>query len=179
MIIDAVSKVLEQTEPKNEKEKKLAAMAHPKDKITHKDVLVGRGVLKKEEVEQLDELDKKTLGSYIKKATNDVAAKGAATRQFANDSEAARKKEDYQTARKSMEKADKTFAKSWARRQNIGKAVDRLTKEDVEQVEDEMLQEGFADMDAYMKSKSGPKSSGGAGVKQDHQQLNHTEHLHD
>jgi hypothetical protein len=42
------------TEPKTEKEKKLAALASPKDKITHKDVLVGRGVVKEEEVE-LDE----------------------------------------------------------------------------------------------------------------------------
>ena len=45
------------TKPMSDKEKSLAALAHPKDKITHKDVLVGRGVLKKEEVE-LDEMDK-------------------------------------------------------------------------------------------------------------------------
>lgn len=38
------------TKPMSDKEKSLAALAHPKDKITHKDVLVGRGVLKKEEV---------------------------------------------------------------------------------------------------------------------------------
>jgi len=43
------------TEPKTEKEKKLAALASPKDKITHKDVLVGRGVVKEEEVEDLIE----------------------------------------------------------------------------------------------------------------------------
>lgn len=39
------------TTPKTPKDKKLAALAHPKDKITHKDVLVGRGVVKKEETE--------------------------------------------------------------------------------------------------------------------------------
>jgi hypothetical protein len=39
------------TVPKTDKEKKLAALASPKDKITHKDVLVGRGVVKEEEVE--------------------------------------------------------------------------------------------------------------------------------
>lgn len=43
------------TTPEGEKEKKLAALAHPKDKITHKDVLVGRGVLKKEEAEPVQE----------------------------------------------------------------------------------------------------------------------------
>ncbi len=36
------------TTPKTPKEKKLAALASPKDKITHKDVLVGRGVVKEE-----------------------------------------------------------------------------------------------------------------------------------
>ena len=34
------------TTPKTAGEKKLAGLAHPKDKITHKDVLVGRGVVK-------------------------------------------------------------------------------------------------------------------------------------
>jgi hypothetical protein len=48
---DDVKKESKHTTPKSAKEKKLAALAHPKDKITHKDVLVGRGVLKKEETE--------------------------------------------------------------------------------------------------------------------------------
>ena len=51
------------TTPKTDKEKKLAALAHPKDKITHKDILVGRGVLNKEEAE-LDEAIK--IGSRVK-----------------------------------------------------------------------------------------------------------------
>lgn len=55
------------TVPKTEKHKKLAALAHPKDKITHKDILVGRGVVKEEEAEQIDEVSKATLGSYVKK----------------------------------------------------------------------------------------------------------------
>jgi hypothetical protein len=52
-VADAVTKIIQQeaTHPKTEKEKQLAAMGHPKDKITHKDVLIGRGVLKKEEKE--------------------------------------------------------------------------------------------------------------------------------
>lgn len=74
------------TVPTTDKHKKLAALAHPKDKITHKDVLVGRGVINKEElsskekmkrgmynkeeVEQVDELEKKTLGSYITKVAS-------------------------------------------------------------------------------------------------------------
>jgi hypothetical protein len=90
--------------------------------------------VKQESVEQIDELKKSTLASYVKKASHDVAHKGAMTRQHANDSEAARKDSRYNDARKSMEKADKTFAKSWKRREGMGKAVDRLAKEEVEQV---------------------------------------------
>lgn len=48
---DDMKKESKHTTPKTSREKKLAALASPKDKITHKDVLVGRGVLKKEEVE--------------------------------------------------------------------------------------------------------------------------------
>lgn len=69
-VADIAAKIMQQeaTHPKTEKEKDLAAMGHPKDKITHKDVLIGRGVLKKEETEQLDELSKDTLTSYRDKA---------------------------------------------------------------------------------------------------------------
>jgi hypothetical protein len=79
-VAEAAAKIMAETshgsQPKTDKEKSLAALAHPKDKITHKDVLVGRGVLKKEEVEQLDEVGdtpagRKALGSYVSKAIAD------------------------------------------------------------------------------------------------------------
>jgi hypothetical protein len=89
-----------------------------------------------EEAEQIDELSKKTLGNYIKSATHDVAAKGAATRQFAIDSSRQSGEQDYDAARKSMAKSDKTFSKSWKRRDNMAKAVDRLTKEEIEQIDE-------------------------------------------
>jgi len=55
-LIKAVSEAVKaHTVPKTEKEKKLAALAHPKDKITHKDVMVGRGVIAKEEKEEVKE----------------------------------------------------------------------------------------------------------------------------
>ena len=44
------------TMPKTDKHKKLAALAHPKDKITHKDVLVGRGVINKEEMSSKEKM---------------------------------------------------------------------------------------------------------------------------
>jgi hypothetical protein len=92
--------------------------------------------LAKEEVEQIDELSKKTLGNYIKSASHDVAAKGAATRQFAIDSSRQSGEQDYNAARKSMAKSDKTFSKSWKRRDNMAKAVDRLTKEDIQPLDE-------------------------------------------
>ena len=59
-VADIAAKIMQQeaTHPKTEKEKDLAAMGHPKDKITHKDVLIGRGVLKKEEASCEDEVKK-------------------------------------------------------------------------------------------------------------------------
>ena len=101
-----------------------------------------RARLTVEEMEDLQELSKKTLGDYVKKASHDVAHKGALTRKHAMDSDAAKEKHDYVGARKSMEKADKTFAKSWKRREGMAKAVDRLTKEDVEQVDERELSKG-------------------------------------
>jgi hypothetical protein len=49
-LLNAIKDIMEKkhTTPETPKEKALAKLAHPKDKITHKDVLVGRGVLKKE-----------------------------------------------------------------------------------------------------------------------------------
>lgn len=49
-LLDTIRGIMEKkhTTPETPKEKALAKLAHPKDKITHKDVLVGRGVLKKE-----------------------------------------------------------------------------------------------------------------------------------
>ena len=95
-----------------------------------------------EQVEQIDELKKSTLASYVKKASHDVAAKGAMTRQFANDSAAAKKDSDYFGAKKADDKSNKMFAKSWKRRENMGKAVDRLAKEEVEHIEERSLSTG-------------------------------------
>ena len=86
----------------------------------------------KEETENLDELSKKTLGSYVKKASHDVATRAAATSRYGEREEVARKSGDYDSARKNSKIADKAFNKGWKRRANMAKAVDKLTKEDVE-----------------------------------------------
>jgi hypothetical protein len=96
----------------------------------------GQAIYKKpdyyKEEEQLDEISKGTLGSYIKAASHDVATKGALTRHFADKSRREKEEKKGWEADKSMKKADKTFAAGWKRRQNMAKAVDRLTKEEVQ-----------------------------------------------
>jgi hypothetical protein len=88
-----------------------------------------------EEEMQIDELSKATLGSYVKKASHDVATKSAATGRYAdraNNVKDQMKKGDYsnyQQGKKDDATADKMFGKSWKRRQGIAKAVDKLTKE--------------------------------------------------
>jgi len=102
-----------QTGEKPESEIKYAAktlVKHAKDPLG----------LKKEEVEQIDELKKSTLSSYAKKATDDVSyhSFSAGTRS-AKDPE--RLKDD--------EKAMK-------RQSGVNKAIDRLAKEEVEQIDE-------------------------------------------
>jgi hypothetical protein len=71
--------------------------------------------LAKEEVEELDELDKKTLGSYVKKASLDVGARGLSNKNTLDA------------------KHLNTLSKMSSRVKNINKAVDKLTKEEVEE----------------------------------------------
>lgn len=89
--------------------------------------------LAKEGVEPINELSKKTLKSYIKKASHDVATKSAATGRHADRSnkgaEVAKQSGDYSNynqVHKDTATANKAFSKSWKRREGIAKAVDKL-----------------------------------------------------
>lgn len=100
-----------------------------------------------EEFEQLDEISKKTLGSYVSKASVDMANRTAdathkktlAGADYAHnisrgmDAKTADKhmKSDYDDAKPDVKKAVK-------RMHGINKAVNRLTKEEAEQVEEKM-----------------------------------------
>lgn len=75
----------------------------------------------KEEAEQIDELSKATLGSYVKKATSDVRLNTNMSRNTTG------------------KQSDKFAAKAWKREDNVGKAVDRMTTEDVDQVNEKTL----------------------------------------
>ena len=83
-----------------------------------------------EEYEQLDELSKSTLGNYVKKA----AVNSAITRKIASDFEHMgdkARKASSKSISKDLENQYKQ--KSWKRQDNINKAVDRLTKEEIEE----------------------------------------------
>jgi hypothetical protein len=90
--------------------------------------------LAKEEVEQIDELSKKTLGNYVKGTAKDVADRQerirAGAKPYPGESQA-----DYQ---KDMSKA---LALQSKRKAGMDKAIDKLTKEDTE-----------PEMSAYLKA---------------------------
>lgn len=130
-MIDKEKKVdeVEGSMPKTPKEKDLAAKHGHPGRIAYGDVLKARGVKMKEEVEELDELSKTTLGSYAKKATRDAVYSrhiGAALDHPARRSESpAMKAARVKLSQKYMDKSDK-------REYGATQAIDRLTKEEVE-----------------------------------------------
>jgi hypothetical protein len=95
--------------------------------------------LTKEEVEELDELSKATLGSYVKKATTSAIISGEALGKG--------------------EKWSKSGQIASKREKGIGKAVDKMTKEEftledysVEELEDFMMSEDFEQLDELSKA---------------------------
>ena len=104
------------------------------DKITNRLTGIKRATSKMaEEVEELDELSKKTLGSYVKAAAKDAEQAG-------QDQEYHGHENDYARGRK--------------RQRGISKAVDRLTKEEVELDEANAMQMASA-IEAYAKKHGG------------------------
>ena len=106
-----------------------------------------------ESVEQIDELSKSTLGSYVKSAARDVGASRKLSADFQNQADKARKPSS-KAASSSLSK--KFMATAQKRHAGIGKAVERLTKEESEQVEENAFD---------WKKPKPPESKGGSGVK--------------
>jgi hypothetical protein len=89
--------------------------------------------VKNEEVEQIDELSKTTLGSYVNKASDNAARNAAGSVGMANVSLRARNPRVKAAAEKYSDEDEATKQK---RLSGIGKAVSRLAKEDVEQLDE-------------------------------------------
>ena len=80
----------------------------------------------KSEETQLDELDKKTLGSYIKKAGPDAVKQTAQAKRHADAGDMSDKDADMY---KNYAKSQRAMDKAKNRQKGISKAVDKLTKE--------------------------------------------------
>lgn len=139
-VADVAARIMAGLPPLEEKlhpnQQKLDVHEPEKDELTADDfkkLRAGKKAdVKKEEVEQIDELKKSTLGSYIKKAANSAASMRKIGSDFENMADKSRKPSSKQAA---TTLADKYKSQSRARRVNIGKAVDRLTKEE-EQIDE-------------------------------------------
>ena len=78
-----------------------------------------------EEFEQLDELSKSTLGSYVNKASRDAATSKGATANWAHTSTKAKNPRVKAAAEKYSDEEESRYKK---RLSGVGKAVTRLTK---------------------------------------------------
>jgi hypothetical protein len=86
--------------------------------------------------EQIDELKKSTLASYVKKASTDQYLKGQAVQYHTNKAQTADGVFAKQSKEKHYDAADKALKKASNRDTGIGRAVDRLAKEEVEQIDE-------------------------------------------
>jgi len=85
-----------------------------------------------EEVEQIDEISKKTLGSYVKKASSDLYSRGSRTQYHSNKRNKSSGPFEKESKKKHQSLADYHYRKAGNRAAGIEKATDRLTKEEVE-----------------------------------------------
>ena len=85
----------------------------------------------KEEVEDLDELSKKTLGNYVNKAATDMYYKGQDTQYHANKANKAGGVFAKQSREKHRGEEERVHRKASNRSTGVERAVDRLTKEDI------------------------------------------------
>ena len=98
-------------------------------KIDAHDFHMMRKKKKNEEVEQIDEISKEKMGQYIKRAHADKDTQTKRASIFDKKGMDADKDKDMYSA---WDKADKARKKAGNRTKFIGKAVDRITKEEVE-----------------------------------------------
>lgn len=101
------------------------------DKVADREVKAAhaRKYNKMEEVEQLDELSPKTLGSYVKKASADMYDKGGKSVYHSTKVNKASGPFAKETKRKHMTKASDAERKAVNRDTGISRAISRLTKE--------------------------------------------------
>ena len=103
-----------------------------------------------EEVEQLDELDPKTLASYAKKASHDARIKQTVARDFlakSNTARSPRKKETWSSLSKKYQSG------AWKREKGHDLAIDKLAKEDVEYIDEGKMKDIYTSMMMHADKK--------------------------
>ena len=130
---------------KGEKPLSVADVKGPRpDSISSKE-----GLAKLRNEEQIDELSKSTLGSYVKKASSDATSSASSSTSFAFRSTAAKNPRVKDAAAKI---SDEENARKEKRLSGIGKAVTRLSKEEVEQIEEADIEKTATGMRVYGSS---------------------------
>lgn len=124
------------------KQKKIASLSHPKDKIDGGDLKKLRGEETELDEEELDELSKATLGAYVKDASADRSSKN-----FELGYEAGAGRQPTQRA----------HDQEGNRRKGIRRAVARLTKE-----EQEVEEATIAGLSGWKKIKKDVQDKSGA-----------------
>ena len=134
-VADAVTKIMMGEKALHPNQQKLDVHEPEKDELTADDfkkLRAGKKAkeVKKEEVEQIEELKKSTLGSYVKKASKDIADRSFdhgedEHRQYGMGDDAERDAE--------VERNEKKIA---TRQQGINRAATKLSKEEVEQIDE-------------------------------------------
>jgi hypothetical protein len=125
-----------------------------------------------ESVEQIDEISKQTLGSYINKASSDIANKSAEaqhkrTKAVVDHDDNIRRGMSKKGAdthlNRGYDSAKPDIHKVKSRLQGVQKATSRLAKEEVEQIEEGKMGELHADLSDHLdKHISNYKKVGGA-----------------
>jgi hypothetical protein len=105
--------------------------------------------MKKEDVEQIDELSKSTLGSYVNKASSDATRSAASSTSFAFRSTAAKNPRVKDAAAKISDEEESRKQKRLA---GIGKAVKKLTKES-EQIDEKKYEPEPPNAEAIARKK--------------------------
>ena len=134
--LKTIAEMLVKEEPDNEqftKEVEEVKKKASEKKTPEDEARVAKGkvdaVKVEEDVEELDELSKSTLGSYVKKASDSAAKKAAGSTSWAFRSTAAKNPRVKAAAEKY---SDEDEAKKQKRLAGVTKAVNRLSKEETE-----------------------------------------------